>query len=821
MRALGMISGTSHDGIDVAVCDFRMEADTLVGRVELLDAVPYSPAVRAAIVEVLPPAATTVAAVTRLDTLIGREFATAATTAIERHTAHGHGPVDLVCSHGQTVFHWVEGGIAEGTLQLGQPSWIAEATGLPVVSDVRSADLAAGGQGAPLVPLLDTLVLEPFVSQGRTVAALNLGGISNVTVCAPGVDPIAWDIGSANALIDAAVSSDGSTDLSFDRDGALARAGTVVPGLLDVLLGEPYYRSPAPKSTGKELFHAAYVEAAVARHGATVPLADLVATLVELTARTVADALADRDGRGRLHVGRWGAQPGTGRGDRRGLTCDPVRDDRRARRGSRREGGAGVRADRVVHPARAAGQRPELHRGPRPARPRPNHPVPCRWRAAGMPRGRPRAPGPRGRGKSMTPATRPDPALDPGRVQALDLDPAVDALLALGDGRTHPAGAVVGVLAGGVLSVAAGGAAFAGSRDRVARPMTTDTRLDLASVTKLASTTALAMRLVADGTLDLDSPVAKHLPGFGADPRAHGSGAGARGGGSASDAAEVTVRHLLQHTSGLPPWVPLYCSTTDRDEALALAAATPRVSRPGVRWAYSDLGMIVLGGVLESVTGHRQDLLFTQRVSRPLGLHRTAYGPMPVDETAASADSDVIEHQMVATGEPYPTDATVDDFTDWRGAPVVGLPSDGNAAHALGGIAGHAGLFSTVPELLWLGRSLTEGAVVPAQVVEEFTRPLGVAPDRGLGFRLETISLAGQSIPFGFHPGFTGTWLGVALDRDLVIAVAATRLHTTTGGIESPGAGLTELVTTDQIATTALAEVGVALARTDHAAGTS
>ena len=295
MRVLGMISGTSHDGIDVAVCDFRMEADTLVGRVELVDEVPYTAALRAALVSVLPPAATTVDAVTRLDTLIGRQFGAAATTAIERHRSLGHGPVDLVCSHGQTVFHWVEGKVAEGTLQLGQPAWIAEATGLPVVSDLRVADLAAGGQGAPLVPLLDSLVLEPLVSQGKTVAALNLGGISNVTVCAPGTDPLAWDIGAANALIDAAVSSDPSTDLSYDRDGALAREGSVVPGLLAVLLDEPYYRAPAPKSTGKELFHAAYLDEAVARHGAPVPLPDLVATLVQLTARTVADAI---DGHG-------------------------------------------------------------------------------------------------------------------------------------------------------------------------------------------------------------------------------------------------------------------------------------------------------------------------------------------------------------------------------------------------------------------------------------------------------------------------------------------------------------------------------------------
>ena len=293
MKVLGMISGTSHDGIDVAVCDFRQHGDTLVGRVEHVGATAYSPQLRAALVAALPPGSTSVDDVTRLDTLIGREFATAAVAAVQAHRGLRLGPVDAVCSHGQTVFHWVEHGIAEGTLQLGQPGWIAEATGLPVVSDVRSADVAAGGQGAPLVPLLDLLVAQPLVARGRTVALLNLGGIANVTVCAPGADPVAWDIGTANALVDAVVAADPSTPLSYDHDGLIAKAGTTDPGLLRVLLDEPYYLAPAPKSTGKELFHAAYVDDALTRHGVPVPLPDLVATLVELAARTVADALAN------------------------------------------------------------------------------------------------------------------------------------------------------------------------------------------------------------------------------------------------------------------------------------------------------------------------------------------------------------------------------------------------------------------------------------------------------------------------------------------------------------------------------------------------
>jgi anhydro-N-acetylmuramic acid kinase len=199
--------------------------------------------------------------------------------------------VDAVCSHGQTVFHWVADGRAEGTLQIGQPAWIASATGLPVIADVRAADVAAGGQGAPLVPVLDQLLLQGFVADGARAGALNLGGISNVTVCAPGAAPTAWDIGPANALIDAVVTASPDTSDTFDRDGRLARAGAVVPELLEVLLAEPYYALPAPKSSGKELFHLAYVEQALATAGVAPSLPDLVATLTELTAVTVADAV--------------------------------------------------------------------------------------------------------------------------------------------------------------------------------------------------------------------------------------------------------------------------------------------------------------------------------------------------------------------------------------------------------------------------------------------------------------------------------------------------------------------------------------------------
>jgi anhydro-N-acetylmuramic acid kinase len=290
MRVLGMISGTSHDGIDVAVVDFAMDGGTLAGRIEYSASVPYDPQLRRRIIDALPPARPGFEAGCELDTGIGQAFAAVAADAV---AALGPDRPDLICSHGQTVFHWVVDGHARGTLQLGQPAWIAEATGLPVLSDVRAADVAAGGEGAPLVSILDRLLLEPYRAAGVRAGALNLGGISNITVCAPASEPAAWDIGTANALVDAVVTADAATPDTFDRDGTLAAAGTVIPALLTELLAEPYYRLPPPKSSGKELFHLGYVQQAIDRARVRPGLADLVATLAELAAVTVASAVSE------------------------------------------------------------------------------------------------------------------------------------------------------------------------------------------------------------------------------------------------------------------------------------------------------------------------------------------------------------------------------------------------------------------------------------------------------------------------------------------------------------------------------------------------
>lgn len=280
MRVIGLMSGTSYDAIDAAAADLALDGDRLTLTPLGLISRGYDERLRAGLAAALPPATTTLADVCRLDTAIGRAFAAAAVEA-DRELCDGR--AELVASHGQTVYHWVADGQVHGTLQIGQPAWIAEATGLPVVADFRPRDIAAGGQGAPLVSLVDRMWLR---GRPGAPAALNLGGIANITAA----DGTAFDTGPANALIDAAVSEATGGRLAYDLDGELAARGAVHPGLLDRLLAEPYYALAAPKTTGKELFHLPYLRTALKGYEA-LSTEDVVATLTRLAARTAADAV--------------------------------------------------------------------------------------------------------------------------------------------------------------------------------------------------------------------------------------------------------------------------------------------------------------------------------------------------------------------------------------------------------------------------------------------------------------------------------------------------------------------------------------------------
>ncbi|MET3803280.1 anhydro-N-acetylmuramic acid kinase [Nakamurella sp. UYEF19] len=287
MIVIGLISGTSYDAIDAAVAEIRQEEDTLVLRPLGLHGHDMPERLRAEIAAALPPHQTTLEEVCKLDTKIGQLFGEVAVAANEHYAG---GRADLVVSHGQTVYHWVEGAHALGTLQLGGAAWIAAACGVPVVSDLRTRDITVGGHAAPLASTLDALLL---LHDGVRRGSVNLGGISNITVLGDQGEVVAYDIGPASALMDSVVvdATDGAERM--DLDGAGAARGVVDERLLEHFLAEPYYGLPAPRSTGKELFHADYVRNSVQKFGADITTDDLLATLTELTAVLVAGACTD------------------------------------------------------------------------------------------------------------------------------------------------------------------------------------------------------------------------------------------------------------------------------------------------------------------------------------------------------------------------------------------------------------------------------------------------------------------------------------------------------------------------------------------------
>ena len=243
MRVIGLISGTSMDGIDVAVADLSINGD-------VVELVPVQHAEHPFPKDLLEKPRD-LAEVCAFDTSLGQAFG---------EVAAGYLPADLIASLGQTVHHGVEDGDCLGTLQLGQPAWIAERTGVPVVADLRVRDVAAGGHGAPLAPARSTRCGSPDMAADAPAIALNIGGIANITVVRPAAAPIAYDTGPGNALMDAVMEVLSDGERRQDIDGEFASRGTVRDDLLKKLLADPYYATPWPKSTGKEHFNAEYLQ---------------------------------------------------------------------------------------------------------------------------------------------------------------------------------------------------------------------------------------------------------------------------------------------------------------------------------------------------------------------------------------------------------------------------------------------------------------------------------------------------------------------------------------------------------------------------------
>ncbi len=295
-RVLGLMSGTSGDGLDCALCAFTGHgADTRV-QVEHFRTLPYTPEERARLQGVISRPRVDLHALTTLHAWLAARHAAMVQEALQGWEV-APGAVDLLASHGMTAFHapagWTEGeALRHATLQIGDGDLLAVRTGLLTLSDFRQKEIAAGGEGAPLAPYGERLLFSGPVPR----VLINLGGIANFTwlpARGSGAPVLCGDTGPANGLVDRAVRHCRPDDADgFDRDGRMAAAGRIHAGLLSRLLAHPYFARPFPKSTGPELFGDAYL-GDVWREASALGLsdADLVATLTRLTVETVAAAL--------------------------------------------------------------------------------------------------------------------------------------------------------------------------------------------------------------------------------------------------------------------------------------------------------------------------------------------------------------------------------------------------------------------------------------------------------------------------------------------------------------------------------------------------
>ena len=290
--AVGLMSGTSVDGIDAAVVCVKGQGEAVEAQLLALYTAPFEPALRARVLEACRPQSARVQLLGALHMELGEAYAAAALRAI---AAAGLEPsqVDVIGSHGQTVWH--EPAPQAGpafTIQLGDGNVIAQRTGIPCVSDFRAADMAAGGQGAPLVPFTEFLL---YRSERESVLLQNIGGIGNVTVLAAGCracDVTAFDTGPGNMVIDWLMERLTGGRLTMDAGGEIAARGHVCGPLLARLMEHPYFSMPAPKSTGREMFGAAYAEALLAQARAMgLCDEDIVATATALTAQSIAHAV--------------------------------------------------------------------------------------------------------------------------------------------------------------------------------------------------------------------------------------------------------------------------------------------------------------------------------------------------------------------------------------------------------------------------------------------------------------------------------------------------------------------------------------------------
>ncbi len=291
MRAVGLMSGTSADGIDVAIVDIGRR------KVQLLafETFSYAPALRREILRLCRPELARLDNICHYNFVLGEVFADAVVKLCSK-SGISLGSIDLIGSHGQTIYHNPRGTrysrtMIRSTLQIGEPSVIAQRTGITTVADFRPRDMAAGGEGAPLVPYADHVL---FGHNRLNRAVQNIGGIANVTFLPGGCKPdetVAFDTGPGNMVIDGIIRLATDGKQNFDRGGKTAARGIVDDRLLDEILEHPFLRRRPPKSTGREEFGAAFAERIYKRATRkNLPDADIVAIVTAFTAQSIARA---------------------------------------------------------------------------------------------------------------------------------------------------------------------------------------------------------------------------------------------------------------------------------------------------------------------------------------------------------------------------------------------------------------------------------------------------------------------------------------------------------------------------------------------------
>lgn len=276
---IGIMSGTSLDGVDIALTRFSEQPRraTLVGAL----CMPFSSSLRNDLLSLCQPGADEI----RRAGLAAEQWARLAAEGVHRLLARHDVEatrISAIGSHGQTIRHHPESGFS---VQIGAPALLAELCGIEVITDFRSRDLAAGGQGAPLVPAFHAWLLQ---DPAQSRALVNVGGFANLTLLGTDGRIRGFDSGPGNVLMDHWAQR--HIGQPFDSNGDWARTGQVLPELLEQMLADTYFQRPAPKSTGREYFHEDWLQQHLSRRNAAP--ADVQATLLELTARTIADALA-------------------------------------------------------------------------------------------------------------------------------------------------------------------------------------------------------------------------------------------------------------------------------------------------------------------------------------------------------------------------------------------------------------------------------------------------------------------------------------------------------------------------------------------------